>query len=414
MKPTAALLTPIVGNAALRKSYVEGQARPVARSPRANCAETTRVLHVHSGNLYGGVETLMLTLAKHQYLCSDLEHHFALCFANRFSQELSALGVPLHSLGSVRVSRPLSVWRVRRQLKKLLRENSFDVVVCHSAWTQGIFGPVVRSANLPLVFWLHDIPDGLPWPERWARRTRPDLILCNSRYTAERLPGLYPANQSRVIYCPVAPPSINLSRDEIDAVRAEFKTPKEAVVILQISRLEPHKGHLAHLEALSLMRDAPGWVCWQVCGAQKPEEVRYFEQVKETARRLGIDDRVRFLGWQPDAQRLLAASDIYCQPNIYPEPFGITFIEALYAKKPVVATSLGGPKEIVDESCGFLVAPNDARVLADTLSKLIEDERLRNQLGNAGPPRAKKLCDPATQIRCLHEAFLSVSKNGHD
>lgn len=371
-----------------------------------------RVLHVHSGNIFGGVETLLLTLARYQHLCPGLEQHFALCFTDRFSQELSARGVPLHSLSSVRVSRPLSVWRVRRQLMKLLRRNKFELVICHSAWAYAIFGPTVRSADLPLIFWVHDIPDGLPWPERWARRTPPDLVICDSRYTADRLPRLYPEIQYRMIHCPVAPTLVNFSSDELDAVRAEFDTTKEAVVILQISRLERHKGHLSHLEALGMMRDVPNWICWQVVGVQRPEEVRYFEQLKETARRLGIDDRVRFLGWQPDVQKLIAAADIYCQPNIDPEPFGITFIEALYARKPVVATSLGGPKEIVDDSCGFLIAPNDPLLLADTLRELIGNQRLRNELGAAGPLRAQKLCDPATQIRTLFEAFQSVSKNG--
>jgi glycosyltransferase involved in cell wall biosynthesis len=197
-------------------------------------------------------------------------------------------------------------------------------------------------------------------------------------------------------------------------VRASFQTPEDATVILQISRLEPHKGQLAHLEALALLRDLPAWVCWQVGSVQKPEEIQYFEDIKNAAVRLGIEDRVRFLGWQPDVQKLIAAADIYCQPNIYPEPFGITFIEALYARKPVVATSLGGPKEIVDDSCGFLIAPNDAPLLADTLRELIGNERLRNELGAAGPLRAQRLCDPATQMRQLRAAFLSISRNGHN
>lgn len=372
-----------------------------------------RVLYVHSGNLFGGVETLMLTLVQHQSLCPDMESHFALCFEGQFSEELSGFHAPNYPLGNVRVSRPLTVKRARRNLKDLLRRKDFDLVVLHSTWAQAIFGPVVRSFKMPLVFWLHDVPDGMPWPERWARWSRPpELVVCNSKYTADRLPKLYPQVQSRVIYCPVAPPATAYSNDDLKTLRDEFQTPEDAVVILQISRLEPHKGQLAHLEALALLRDLPGWVCWQVGGVQKPEELQYSERIQSAAIRLGIKDRIRFLGWQPDVQKLIAASDIYCQPNLYPEPFGITFIEALYARKPIVATLLGGPKEIVDDSCGFLVAPNDAHLLAGTLRKLIGDRGLRNQLGAAGPLRAQRLCDPATQMLRLHEAFLSIARNG--
>ncbi len=76
-------------------------------------------------------------------------------------------------------------------------------------------------------------------------------------------------------------------------------------------------------------------------------------------------------------RRLLAAADIHCQPNTGPEPFGITFIEALYAGLPVVTTSIGGALEIVDGSCGMLVEPNDPAALAGALRRLIEDRELR-------------------------------------
>lgn len=372
-----------------------------------------RVLYVHSGNLFGGVEALMVTLVQHQNLCPEMEPHFALCFDGHFSREVSALGAPVYPLGQVRVSRPLTVRRARRNLESLLRQKSFDLVVLHSAWSQAIFGPVVRSSGLPLVFWIHDVPDGLPWPERWARWSpAPALVLCNSQYTAERLPKLYPQALSKVIYCPVAPPAGEYSNGDLKEVRAEFNTPEDATVILQISRLEPHKGQLAHLEALASLRDLPGWVCWQVGGVQKPEEVQYLERIKRTAIELGVDDRIRFLDWQPDVQKLIAAADIYCQPNIYPEPFGLTFVEALYAGRPVVATSIGGPKEIVNESCGFLVSPNNAPSLAAKLRELIQNKELRVALGKGGYARARQLCDPATQIRTLYEALRPLSSNG--
>jgi glycosyltransferase involved in cell wall biosynthesis len=370
-----------------------------------------RVLHVHSGNLFGGVETMLLTLVQKQSLCPEMETQFALCFEARFSAELAANGVSYFSLGSTHLSRPLSVLRARRKLRSILEENRFDLAVVHSTWTQAIFGSTIRSFSVPLVFWVHDVPEGMPWPERWARRSPPpDFVVCNSEYTAGRLPKLYPRVRSRVVYCPVAPPAVKYSSDEIKPIRRQFQTPDNAIVILQISRMEPHKGHLVHLEALASLRDVPDWICWQVGDVQKPEERGYYESVKAAAVELGISDRVRFLGWQPDIQKVIAACDIYCQPNLYPEPFGITFIEALYAGKPVVATALGGPKEIVDNTCGFLVAP-ESHSIADALSRLVSDATLRTRLGENGPARAREICDPANQIQFLRDTFL-VARNG--
>lgn len=366
------------------------------RAP-ATEAKPLRVLHVHSGNLYGGVEMSLMTQARHRHLCPAMELSFALCFAGQFSKELAALGAPVHWLGNVRVRQPMSVWRARQRLHDLLRRERFEVVVTHSAWSQAIFGPVARTAHLPLVFWLRGLAKGKHWLERWAGRTPPDFALCNSHFTASTLPKLFPHVRAEVIYNPLISSAPRLSQAERSVLRAELETPEEAVVIVQVSRMEAWKGHELHLRALSLLKEIPGWICWQVGGAQRPHEARYMEKLKGLAITLGIADRVRFLGWRSDVSHLLPAADIHCQPNTGPEPFGNVFIEALSAQLPVVTTAIGGAREIVDESCGMLVE-SEAAALAAVLQRLIQDQSLRLKLGAAGPARARKLCDAGTQL----------------
>ncbi len=367
-----------------------------------------RVLNVHSGNMYGGVETLLATLARARDLCPDMEPHYALCFEGRLSEELTTAGVPVHLLGNVRVRQPLTVLRARRMLGDRLRRERFDLVVCHSTWSQSLFGPVIRAARLPLVFWLHSPTNGRRWLDRWGIRSAPDLVLCNSRFTATASPNMFPRVRSEVVYCPTAPPKRNFSAGDRALTRAELQTREDAVVIIQASRMEAWKGHGLHLEALSTMKDLPNWICWQLGGAQRPIEVKYLEGLKRKAAEIGIGDRVRFLGQRSDVEKLLAAADIYCQPNTEPEPFGIALIEALYARLPVVTTALGGACEIVDESCGVLVPKHDVPALAKSLTRLIENRTLRLSLGAAGPARASDLCEVEVQMHRLREFFLSV------
>ena len=365
-----------------------------------------RVLYVYTGNMYGGVEALLTTLSRHRGACPGMEPHYAACWAGRSTAELEATGATVHILGGARGRNPLSIVRVRRALRDLLRREPYDVVVCHSAWAQGIFGPVVRAAGRPLGFWLHDPPgDRLAWVERWAARCRPDVVVCNSRYTSARLDRIYPGVPSGLVYCPVAPPVAEASGR--DAARAEFGAGPGTCVILQIGRWERHKGHLAHLEGLALLKDRD-WACWQVGEPQRPHEFAYRDEVKAAADRLGIADRVKLLGWQPDLGRLLAAADIYCQPNVGPEPFGITFIEALYAGLPIVGTPLGGPAEIITGEVGVLTPPGDAAALAGVLGSLIDDPARRARLGAAGPARARELSDPGLQLGHLR-ALLDLA-----
>ena len=371
-----------------------------------------RVLHIHSGNLYGGVETVLVTLARHRDLCPAMEPHFALCFEGRLSGELADAGVAVHLLGNVRVSRPVTVWRSRSLLRNLLQRHKFDVAVCHSAWSQAIFAPVVRSAGLPLVFWLHGATDGRHWLERWARNAAPDLALYNSQFTSSTLSRIYPRVRAELVFYPVASAEINYSNGNRATVRAELDTPEDATVIIQASRMEAWKGQSLHLEALSMLRDLPDWVCWQVGGAQRPQEARYFKELKNAAVRLGIASRVHFLGQRSDVPKLLAAADIYCQPNTGPEPFGIAFVEALLARLPIVTTAIGGATEIIDDSCGVLVQADNADELGASLRRLIQDRTLRANLGAAGAARARKLCDPDTQMQHLYNLLAGISGDG--
>lgn len=366
-----------------------------------------RVLHINAGNLFGGVETLLITLARFRALTPDVELEFGLCFDGPLSAELKRIGVPVATLGETRVRNPLSVINARRRLAALIQREPYDAVVCHMAWAHAIFGPVVRSSGVPLVEWQHLASDGKHWLERWSRWSSPELVICNSRFTAERLPASLRGGSVEVVYCPVAPPR-GYSEAERLAARAELETSPDAVVIVLASRMQEWKGHRLLLEAARELRGVGQWIIWIVGGPQREFESRYFDGLREMASACGIADRVRFVGEVREVDRLLAAADIHCQPNATPEPFGIAFIEALYAGIPVVTTQIGAALEIVNSSCGVMVPPADPNALAAALKRLIEAGEGRRRLGKAGPARARELCDPAQQMDLLRTTLLNL------
>jgi glycosyltransferase involved in cell wall biosynthesis len=371
-----------------------------------------RVLHVHAGNLFGGIETTMVAQARHARLFPDLELSFALCFEGRLSKELLESETRVYKLNNTRVRYPWTVLHARRRLKKILRIQPIDLAIVHGAWAQALFGQVILGSGLPLVLWVHGIGNKRHWLERWAQNSAPDLVICNSQFVADEMRRAYPFVQSKVVYNPTILYYPLVSRDdyvnpnpERNKIRSTLNISDETVVIVQVSRMEEWKGHLLHLEALSLMKDNPTWECWFVGGPQRPEEFRYFQKVKAAASRLGLDDRVRFFGERSDVQTLLPAADVHCQPNTGPEPFGNTFIEGLLNGLPVVTTAMGGGKEIVDETCGILVPPADAFVLSRELRHLVEDRSLRRRLGAKGPARAYALCGLETQMGLLSDVL---------
>src|SRR5712692_9211545 len=80
-----------------------------------------RVLHVYSGNLFGGIEAILIALASSRSLCPGVEHEFAVCFQGKLARELTRFGARLHHLGPVRMSRPATVRSARAALAALVR-----------------------------------------------------------------------------------------------------------------------------------------------------------------------------------------------------------------------------------------------------------------------------------------------------
>ncbi|HEU4885104.1 MAG TPA: glycosyltransferase family 4 protein [Longimicrobium sp.] len=365
---------------------------------------TIRALHVYPGNLYGGVERMLATFAATRV--EGLEQRFTLCFEGRLADEVRAAGAPLEMLGAARVSRPWTVVRARRRLARMLDDARPDVMICHSSWTQGLFGDVARTRGIPLVFWLHDAVTGQTWADGFARRTRPDLAICTSQFARGTLPLLWKGVASDVIYPPV--PQRDAGASDGGMVRARLQTPADDVVILQASRMEPWKGHRLLIEGLGRLRDVGGWTAWIAGGAQRPHEEAHLAEMYALAQSLGIAPRIRFLGQRDDVAALMVSADLLCQPNLGPEPFGIAFVEAMHAGLPIVATAIGGAKEIVDAACGILVPPEDPAALADALRQLIAAPTLRAQLGAAGRAHARALCDPEQQTARLRDVLAGV------
>lgn len=363
------------------------------------------VLHVYSGNLFGGVERMLISAAT-----LDAPHgnaHFALCFVGRLSNSLQAGGAPVTLLGPVRLRKPLSALRARRALDHLLASREFDAVVCHSIWAFCIFAPVVARAGHAPILYLHDIPDPKNLFYRWAWLDPPALCIVNSKATAQPLTLLRPAVPVKIVHPLVNPPKPVVS-GAVQQLRRQLGAEPEDTVILQASRFDSWKGHRNLLQALAAMRNVTGWRCWIAGSPQRPAEEAYRRELETLVGSLRLEKRVSFIGHREDMDTTLAACDIYCQPNETPEPFGMVFVEAMYAGKPVVGRALGGALEIVTPECGILCPPGPAP-LVSALTRLLDDRSLRQQMSEVGPTRAAELSGPdsfRSQFRAALESVL--------
>ena len=373
-----------------------------------------RVLHLSSGNLYGGIETMLVTMARHRHECPELHQEFGLCFDGRVADELRTTGAAVHNFGDVRLSLPWKVWRVRRRLRRVILERAIDAVICHGPWPLAVFGTAIRSAGMQPILWVHGAHTGRHWIERLAVSKPPEVVIANSVFSSSFAARWIPGAQRTVIHCPVDGLGFAPLAPEVSAeVRRALNTPLDSTVVILVGRMEALKGHRELIAALGTMSSDPRWHFWIVGGPQRDQEYAYVDALKEAIDALGIRSRVQFVGERTDIRVLLNAADVYCQPNTGPESFGISFVEAMSSGLPVITTAFGGALEIVDDSCGVLVPPGDREALQRALATLISNAKLREEMGRAGRSRATLLCEPTARLEELTVALrLSSGRAG--
>jgi glycosyltransferase involved in cell wall biosynthesis len=368
----------------------------------------TRALVVHAGNIAGGVEQVILTMVRLTRAHGAIDLHIALAFEGPVAAMLRDAGATVQIFGPVRASRPISVWQARERLAAVLKRVDPEVVLTQSAWSLGLFGGVARKTGVPVVHWVHDTLTGGHWTERLASRRRPDLLVCNSQYTARSAASVFPTIPHVVLYAPARRP--RPAGESRATLRARWSTSEDQVVIAQVGRTDPLKGHRVLVDALAGLEADRRWTCWLVGAPQSAGEQEYWDAIRTLVGERGLAGRVRFLGYQEDVAALLQASDIYCQTNVGPEAFGLTLLEAMSASLPVVTSDMGAAPEVLEGTGNALVPPGDPSAVASALRALLDDPALRRARGDAGARRARALGDPEAAHGILLAAIDRVRR----
>src|SRR5580698_6736606 len=232
--------------------------RPLAEELPPSLSAETRILHVHSGNLFGGVEWFLRTLAQRGMHAPWVTKDFGMCYDGQIALALRNLCATVHLLRPARFRSGRSILAARKALARVLEDGEYDVVVCHSAWPHAHFAPVVRAYGARLAQFMHDVPNRLGWIDHLANLTPPDLVLCNTRFMEMSGRWWFPNTPRRMIRYPI--PLGERARPGARAeARASLGTSATAVVILLASRMVAWKGHKLLLAALDHLRANPRW-----------------------------------------------------------------------------------------------------------------------------------------------------------
>jgi glycosyltransferase involved in cell wall biosynthesis len=357
-----------------------------------------RILQVIPNLDTGGAERTTLDVAEAVIAAGGTAHVFCEP-GGRLEPELVGLGGQVWP-GKASSKNPLVVFGTNPgRIADLARRQRIDLIHARSrapAWSALL---AARRCGLPFVTTYHGVYNASSPLKRWYNSVmaRGDLVIANSHYTARHLMETHGTPEARVR---VIPRGVDLRRFDRAAVAGErvstlraswgLASRNGAPVVLLPARLTGWKGQRPFIRALGLLA-AQGRAVTGVLAGDDQGRSGYTDELRALAAACGVAGHVVFAGHCADVPAAILASDLVVCPSTEPEAFGRTAAEAQAMGVPVIASDLGGAREVVDPGrTGLLVAPNEPAELAAAIGRMLDmTGEEKDAMGAAGVARVR-------------------------
>lgn len=331
--------------------------------------------------------TVNAFLIPHIKMLIDEGHQVDVAFniEQEIKPEIYEMGCKIHQLPLQRSPLKKDNFRAYKILKKIIISEGYDLVHTHTPIASAIVRLVCRSLNnvrvfytahgfhffkgAPIVNWFIYYP-----VEKWLARYTDTLITINKE-DYSRAKRKFKAK--RVEYVPgvgIDLKKFNTVKVDRDLKRSQLGLPKEAFVVLSVGELNKNKNHEVIIRAIAKI-DNPD-IHYIVCGEGPLKG--YLIDLSED---LGIKNRVHLLGFRKDIAEICKVSDLFTFPS-YREGLSVALMEAMANGLPVVCSDIRGNSDLIEDGKGgYLVEPSDVEGFAKYIKELIEDSRLKSELG---------------------------------
>jgi len=285
------------------------------------------------------------------------------------AEELEAQGIKHYTLPVYRKS-PLGLFLIPK-LRKIIEDEKIDIVHARSRVPGWISFFASRSGRTHFITTAHGIYKNRFFSEvmGWGK-----FVIAPSRVVARHMRDRFGVPEDKI--------SIISRWVDLDKFNfTDYKTRKESSYIVSLGRISPSKGYEHLIKGFKKVVRFNPYLKLKIVGSADKSKQRYLGHLKTLVNRFSLNYNVEFVGFTQDVEGILARARILVAPSVIEESFGRVVIEAFACGVPVVATAVGGFKEIIEDGKnGLLVEPEDSSAISEGILKILEDSNFAEKL----------------------------------
>ncbi|WP_242046183.1 MULTISPECIES: glycosyltransferase family 4 protein [Calothrix] len=376
-----------------------------------------KILFLDQSGKPGGAELCLIDIAK-PYRDRCLVGLFA---DGPFKTLLQENHIPVEVLTdrSIQVKKGSSFFQALKSLQQIIpliikvinRAKNYDLIYANTQKALVIGAIASFFARRPLVYHLHDILS----KEHFSLSNRriavnlanrfASLVIANSQASQSAFIEAGGRKElTTVIYNGFDPKIYQTSEFDIRQLQQELGLVGKFVVG-HFSRLSPWKGQHILIDALV---QCPQQVTVLLVGEALFGEQAYVQQLHQQITELGLENRVKFLGFRSDIPQLMAACDLVAHTSTFAEPFGRVIVEAMLSGTPVVASKAGGAMELIKSGInGYLFQPEDSQELAQVITACLKQRHNSTTMAHNARKMASQRFDVTNINQQIAEILLS-------
>lgn len=363
-----------------------------------------KILHLNNTSSMGGAEQVILDLA-------------ALIDSEKFKSYVSAFreGELVFEMRKrnirflwLKESTQVYDYKFLKNITRLIKENRIDLIHSHT-WGTDFYGYwASKILGVPMLATVHNRYYIF---EKWTRRLSYKVLINHIQKivaVSKDIQNLLKKDlkllpqKIKLIYNGIDTSRFEKKFDQ-EMLRKELNLSKGDLILGNVGNLREVKDH--HTLILSFSKVSPFFPQAKLLIIGEGELKSNLLKLRAE---LGLENKVLLLGHRDDIPSLLNLMDIFILSSRL-EGCSISILEAMASGKPVIATSVGGNPELVQEGkTGFLVPSAEPEKLAKTTIQLLKDEKQRKKMGEEGKKRVKEKFSRETMVKNYEELYFQI------